>query len=89
MSSTFAWAFVNFTPDNKLKPKLCKNCIHYIPEKKTCSQFGKIDVVDGEVDNLGAFLARNDENLCGKKAKFFEAAFCTIEDNKFGECSGL
>lgn len=52
--------------------KTCSNCKFYIRNTKECSKLAKIDIVTGKKDYNYAITIRNNENNCGKEAKYFE-----------------
>jgi hypothetical protein len=63
---------------------ICKNCIHFQPSYYTknneihmnsidkCGKFGKMNIIIGEINYDYAEFCRQDENQCGKNAKYFE-----------------
>ena len=60
----------------------CRNCIHYKPSIHDndftssfvkCEKFGDKDIITDKITYKYADLSRNDESLCGKEGKYFEA----------------
>ena len=59
---------------------LCRNCIHYKPYNNEvtssiiggCDKFGEKNIITGEIKYEHADICRNNEDLCGRDAKFFE-----------------
>lgn len=58
---------------------ICKNCIHFIPDKDMfssddgqCSQYKTINIVNGDIQYKYAKESRLDEEKCGIKGKQFE-----------------
>jgi hypothetical protein len=55
---------------------LCKNCVHYIPERSDslarCKKIGTIDVVQGTVEYSTALSVR--ENACGQQGILYKPA---------------
>ena len=58
-------------------PRICKDCVHFRPNPNFwrfdknaivfghCGQFGKTDLVTGEVEPQFASICRDDESKCG------------------------
>lgn len=43
----------------KVRPKLCRDCQHFVKSDSTCRLFGTVDTVDGTIDYLPARVARD------------------------------
>lgn len=52
--------------------KLCKDCKFFIGNKDECAKFGELDLLYGKHDFAYAKRSREDKNLCGLEAKYFE-----------------
>jgi hypothetical protein len=78
----FIWAYTEFNPNlNQKSVKLCKNCKHFDKPTQKCKLFGKLDLVNGEIDNYMAFIARDNDVYCGKeKPKYYEDSRFNAED---------
>jgi len=53
-------------------PKICRDCKHFMGDKKQCAIFGDTDLVSGEVSYPSARQMRDDEKKCGTDAVRFE-----------------
>lgn len=55
---------------------LCKNCVHYLPERANslamCKKIGTIDVVQGTTEYSTALSVR--ENACGQEGILYKPA---------------
>lgn len=65
--------------------KLCKNCKHFLPTMYgdrydignhlgRCNLFGKMNVINGEIEHEYAAIVRKFEDMCGINATHFEQA---------------
>ena len=59
-----------------LNVPICRNCVHFKPstsgvEYGRCSQFGRKNIVTGDIYIDYADFCRNNESLCGKEGKLF------------------
>lgn len=52
--------------------KLCKDCKFFIANKNECSKFGELDLLYGKHDYKYAKRSRENNDLCGLEAKYFE-----------------
>jgi hypothetical protein len=52
--------------------KLCKDCKFFIANKNECSKFGELDPLYGKHDYKYAKRSRENNDLCGLEAKYFE-----------------
>jgi hypothetical protein len=52
--------------------KLCKDCKHFIADKKECALFGDMNLVTGDHNLKYASSARNNKDYCGEDAMYFE-----------------
>jgi len=52
--------------------KLCKDCKFFIANKNECSKFGELDLLYGKHDYKYAKKSRENNDLCGLEAKYFE-----------------
>jgi hypothetical protein len=52
-------------------PKICRDCRHFIGDKKQCGVFGDTDLVSGEVSYPSARRMRDDDRKCGTDAVRF------------------
>jgi hypothetical protein len=57
---------------------LCKNCKHFIADKKECGNFVNTDLVTGQKIYETASFARTLESNCGKHGKHFEYNTLTV-----------
>lgn len=59
-------------PISHIPKKICRDCKHFIPDKRECRIFNETHLVTGEISYESARLAREYENNCGEEAVFFE-----------------
>jgi hypothetical protein len=58
--------------------RLCTNCRHLrvthrsLNDEFTCSLYGKVNLVTGKVEFDSAYDTRNDPNLCGPLALYYQ-----------------
>ena len=52
--------------------KLCKDCKFFIAHEKQCMKFGNTNLVTGEQNFDSASSTRDNNDKCGKDAKYFE-----------------
>lgn len=50
---------------------LCKNCEYCALDTETCSLFGKIDIITGNIYYQNCKITRNNESQCGIQGSFF------------------
>ena len=52
--------------------KICRDCKHFIADKRECSIFVETHLVSVKINYESAGSARRDEKMCGEEAVFFE-----------------
>lgn len=57
---------------HNLNYPICRNCIHYIPEKNGCALFGSQDVVNGLMVYESAEVCRVNDWKCGMSGTHYE-----------------
>jgi hypothetical protein len=69
----------SFIKNSEIPP--CLNCIYYKPSITSgdfasslseCTKFAEKDIITGEIKNEFVSTCRRDENMCGKRGKYFE-----------------
>lgn len=65
------YLFMHKNKDELNNLKYCTDCIHYIGDVEKCGLFGKLNIVNGKIENQYASKIRNDEEKCGKASKYF------------------
>ena len=74
---------IDKTSKNQNSYKLCRDCKNFIPalyggkfdvgnHLGRCSLYGKINLINGEVDHEYASIARSLNDMCGVNATYFE-----------------
>ena len=68
----FSTLFSQVHPSLMPTKKICKDCKHFIGDKKECRIFGVTDIITGEVTYQSALDVRKDEKKCSEDAIHFE-----------------
>ena len=77
------WFVFNCFITMVLAIRLCKNCQFYMPERLggnyeignylgKCRKFGFVDTNTSEIEYTYSYIARSNENQCGKTAKYHQ-----------------
>lgn len=55
-----------------INPKLCKECIHYIPNKQECTKFSNQNIITGDISFESAYKVRHDSSKCSEEGLHYK-----------------
>jgi len=55
-----------------INPKLCKECIHYIPYKQECTKFSNQNIITGDISYESAYNVRHDSLKCSEEGLHYK-----------------
>ncbi len=55
---------------DRRKIKLCRECKHFDSGKSKCTQFGRMNLVSGEIEHVDALICREYDMYCGNTARY-------------------